>query len=182
MAGSHVRPQYWVEYSNLQKIKHDLIRSYLNGWFPKLSWAGRVIYFDTHAGRGRHAAGQLGSPLVALDALLQHTARQRILSESEVLFYFIERDEENVRQLELELDRYTPLPAQIKCRPVLGDCFALLEEFVHLLRDTARSTSPAFFFIDPFGFKIPGRLLRELMSFPRVELFVNVIWRELDMA
>jgi hypothetical protein len=41
--------------------------------------------------------------------------------------------------------------------------------------------APAFIFVDPYGFKVPGEILRELMQFPRVELFLNVMWRELDM-
>lgn len=56
-------PNYWAEYTNLQQVKHDLIRNYLGGWFPKLGfWAGRVVYLDTHAGRGAYVSGQLGSP------------------------------------------------------------------------------------------------------------------------
>jgi hypothetical protein len=42
--------------------------------------------------------------------------------------------------------------------------------------------APSFIFVDPYGFKLPGSLLRKLMCYPKVELFVNVIWRELDMA
>lgn len=81
-SNSDVNPAYWAEYSNLQKTKHDLIRCYLGGWFAKLgSWAGRVLYFDTHAGRGKHLSGELGSPLVALTTLLKHTARERLLQK-----------------------------------------------------------------------------------------------------
>ena len=48
-------PSYWSEYTNLQHVKHALIREYLKGWFPKLGfWSGRIVYLDTHAGRGRH--------------------------------------------------------------------------------------------------------------------------------
>ena len=42
--------------------------------------------------------------------------------------------------------------------------------------------APAFIFVDPYGFKVPGGLLSALMAAGRIELFVNVIWRELDMA
>lgn len=44
--------RYWSEYTNLQRVKHDLIRHYLGGWFPKLIYGGarKVVYFDTHAG------------------------------------------------------------------------------------------------------------------------------------
>lgn len=58
----------------------------------------------------------------------------------------------------------------------------MLEELLAYMREEGKSLAPALFFIDPYGFKVPGSVLRELMKFPRVELFVNVIWRELDMA
>jgi len=177
------RPEYWEEYSNLQRVKHDLIRTYLEGWLPKLGlWAGRVVYFDTHAGRGRYASGEYGSPLVALDALLNHSFRSEILAKSEVVFNFIERNAENLQRLKEELAQRGQLPARITCHPVSADCFALLEDLVQWFKEPAHTLAPAFFFIDPYGFKVPGRLLRELMSFQRVELFLNVIWRELDMA
>ena len=72
-------PQYWDEYTNLQYTKHMLIREYLKGWFPKLGfWSDRVVYLDTHAGRGEHKQGQAGSPIVALETLLQHSFRDKI--------------------------------------------------------------------------------------------------------
>src|SRR3954466_8975524 len=97
-------PKYWLEYSNLQRVKHDLIRFYLGGWFPKLgSWAGRVSYFDTHAGRGSYATGELGSPLVALDTLLSHSYKNQLLQKSESRFFFMERDAANAASLKTEL-------------------------------------------------------------------------------
>jgi hypothetical protein len=45
-----------------------------------------------------------------------------------------------------------------------------------------KQMAPAFIFVDPYGFRLPGGPLRKLLSYPKVELFVNVIWRELDMA
>ena len=90
-------PKYWDEYTNLQRVKHELIREYLNGWLPKLGYsAGRIVYIDTHAGRGTHLQGELGSPLVALKTFLEHNHRDRILERSQVVFWFIERDEENL--------------------------------------------------------------------------------------
>ena len=49
---SDPNPSYWEQYGPFQHVKHELIRCYLNGWFPKLgTWARRVLYVDTHAGR-----------------------------------------------------------------------------------------------------------------------------------
>jgi three-Cys-motif partner protein len=171
-------PEYWLEYSNLQKVKHELIRAYLGGWFAKLGfWAGRVVYFDTHAGRGSHASGELGSPLVALDTLLGHSHLEPLLKKSEFRFFFIERDPDNLAALQEELKART-LPPRVFVEAQSGDAFALLENLVGSIRTLA----PAFVFVDPYGFKVPGRILRALMAAGRVELFVNVIWRELDMA
>jgi hypothetical protein len=49
------------------------------------------------------------------------------------------------------------------------------------LRENRNRMAPAFVFVDPYGFRVPGALLAQLMRAGRVELFVNVIWRELDM-
>jgi three-Cys-motif partner protein len=113
--------------------------------------------------------------------VLDHSSLDRILQRSEMHFYFIERDEGNLQCLEKELTAYT-IPSKIKVTTQNGNCFERLSSVVSGLRQKNASMAPAFFFIDPYGFKVPGSLLRDLMSFPRVELFVNVIWRELDMA
>lgn len=61
---SDPNPAHWEQYGPFQHVKHDLVRCYLNGWYPKLgSWAGRVLYVDTHAGRGRFETGDPGSPV-----------------------------------------------------------------------------------------------------------------------
>lgn len=175
-------PEYWRSYSNLQHIKHELIRRYLGGWFPKLgSWAGRVLYVDTHAGRGRHLSGELGSPLVALRTLLTHRHRDRLLRSSEFAFHFIERDEGNLEALKGEISNLGGLPGRIIVVPHAGECFSVLKKILAGLRKARSTLAPAFVFVDPYGFKVPGSILRELMQAGRVELFVNLMWRELDM-
>ena len=175
--------EYWDRYGSPQRVKHALIRHYLNGWFPKLILGGarRVVYFDTHAGRGRHKHGQLGSPLIALTTLLEHNCRERLLQNSEVRFIFIEENEDSLRELKEELKAQGPLPRNVRVQTACRDCFQLLEELISSFKAGQR-LAPSFVFCDPYGFSIPGATLRKLMSFPRVELFVNVMWRELDMA
>jgi three-Cys-motif partner protein len=176
-------PSYWSEYSNLQHVKHALIGEYLKGWFPKLGlWSGRIVYLDTHAGRGRHAAGQTGSPVMALDTLLSHTYRDRILDRSVVTFLLIEHDPKNVDSLRAEVAALGPLPARIQVHISCDDCFTQLERVLLHIREKGRRLAPAFVFVDPYGFKVPGDLIRQLLAAGRVEVFVNIIWRELDMA
>ncbi len=177
------RKDYWDEYTNLQRVKHDIIRNYLNGWFPILgSISGKLVYFDTHAGKGRHRDGHLGSPLVALDTFSKHTSRDRILSKCEVSFIFIEKDAECKAALDKEISNLVDKPEKVSINTIAGDCFACLESLVDHFKKPGNRLAPSFFFIDPYGFKVPGKIISELMRFQRVELFINIIWRELDMA
>jgi three-Cys-motif partner protein len=183
-------PDYWDDYTNLQHTKHTLVREYLNGWFPKLGfWAGRIVYIDTHAGRGRHETGDLGSPLVALTTFLSHSSRDSILDHSDIQFIFIERDEENAAALQDELAALEEqLRALGKRRSKVafevypGDCEQVLEKALDYLRSRRQRTAPSFIFVDPYGFKVSCALLRDLMTFERVELFVNVMWRHFYMG
>ena len=176
-------PHYWSEYSNLQHVKHALIREYLKGWFPKLGfWNGRIVYLDTHAGRGRHATGQTGSPLMAIQTLLSHTYRDRILEKSEVMFFFIEHASENVDLLRAEVLALGTIPKRIQVHISCDDCFTQMERILSDLEDRGTRIAPAFVFVDPYGFKVPGNLIQRLLAAGRVEVFINIIWRELDMA
>lgn len=183
-AYADANPRYWQGYSNLQHVKHALIREYLNGWFPKLGLtARRILYIDTHAGRGRHDTGDLGSPLVALKTLLSHKFRDRILQRSEVEFIFLERDSANLRQLQAELSEYQPsLPRKVTVNPQAGDFQEVLEATLQHLTDTQGKMAPSFIFVDPYGFNIPYPVLARFMGFSGVELFINVMWRYLDMV
>ena len=180
MSTADTNPEYWREYSNLQHVKHALIRNYLNGWFPKMTLGprgcSRLLYIDTHSGRGKHLNGQLGSPLVALNALLEHQSRDLMLLKTEVRFCFIERDEENVASLNQELDAVT-LPKNVFIDPEHGDAFEVFNDLTAELDQEGANLAPSFIFVDPYGFKLPGNLLRKLLGYPKVELFVNVIWR-----
>ncbi|MEL6349282.1 MAG: three-Cys-motif partner protein TcmP, partial [Myxococcota bacterium] len=125
-------PKYWDEYNNFQHQKHGLIRKYLQGWFPKLGLKKEVtglIYVDTHAGRGRHSGGQEGSPLVALNTILNHDHITQILARKRlqnVSMVFIERDAENYEALRQELSQITR-PPKLNVWPRKGDSFGLLD-------------------------------------------------------
>jgi hypothetical protein len=168
---SDPNPAYWEQYGPFQHVEHELIRCYLNGWFPKLgTWARRVLYVDMHAGRGRYESGDPGSPLVALQTLLNHSHREKLLSASEFNFLFIERDPANLAALEIELDRLRPLPPRVNVSTSEGDAFERLSLILGDLRRDRARMAPAFLFVDPYGFKIPAKLLGDLMKAGRVEV------------
>ena len=175
-------PEYWEDYNNLQRVKHELLKRYLGGWFPILaSWSGQVTYIDCHAGRGKHETGHAGSPLIALETLLSHAARAKILKNCEVRFSFIEANPENKKILENNLASYERLPnvvIKVECE----DFQKVLQDLVDQLHAQGDELGPAFVFVDPYGFRLPGKLLAQLKAFKRCELFITFMWRWIDMA
>lgn len=141
-----------------------------------------MLYFDTHAGRGRHRSGEPGSPLVALRTLLDHNYRDELLRRSEVRFFFIEQESANLDGLNAELEKMGRLPDRVHVTTSAGDAYAVLSNIVQGFESSGQMIAPAFIFVDPFGFPVPTDLLARLMVAGRVELFVNVMWRQLDMA
>jgi three-Cys-motif partner protein len=181
MRDSH--EEYWASYDGLQRAKHSILRKYLGGWFPILtSWSGRVLYIDCHAGRGRHETGEEGSPIIALNCLLEHPLRDRILANAEVSFLFFENEERNAEALQGEIDALGRLPNRVECELVCGDYQEQLLEILSSIEREGHKLRPTFAFIDPFGFSISMDLLNRLLSFSNCELFINLMYRYIDMA
>ena len=175
--------KYWSEYTGLQEAKHQLLRKYLAGWFPILtSFHGRVIYVDCHAGRGIHKTGQKGSPILALQGLLTHQLRTQILDSTEVYFIFFENDPTNYKHLCTEIESLGELPSNIKVDIVQEDYEKSLRERVDDINRHSHLVAPSFAFVDPFGFTLSMELLNDLLALPRYELFINFMYRFVDMA
>lgn len=139
--------------------KHKILRGYLEAWLPIMSRARgprgqsepALVVIDGFAGAGRYDNDEQGSPLVMLDAYLEHDHRDQITQP--VHFFFIEKEKKFMSHLEGEVAR-KPLEgsnANVQFRPGL---FA--EQFPSLMKEvTARygSMPATFAFIDPFGLK-----------------------------
>ena len=175
-------PDYWDDYDNLQRVKHQLLKGYLGGWFPILgSWSGRIVYIDCNAGRGKHKTGQPGSPLIAITTFLGHPFRERILKKCEVSFFFIEADKENQQNLE-KIMTAIKRPPKVSVTTKLGEFEAIISEEIKHLKAQNAQLAPAFVFVDPYGFRLPGKLLAQLKAFEKCELFITFMWRWIDMA
>jgi three-Cys-motif partner protein len=106
------------------EAKHRLYKRYLDAWWPIMlqqSWVRRVTYVDAFAGPGEYHAGEEGSPVFALDRLLNHAAAERMnLSRDRVRLGFIEADEARYEHLkELLTDRFgalDQLPVRVEIR------------------------------------------------------------------
>lgn len=180
---SDTNEQYWSEYTGLQHAKHQLLSRYLGGWFPILTSAnGSVIYIDCHAGRGRYDTGDQGSPIVALQTLLNHQMKDRILKNTDLHFVFFETDQKNYDLLRGEIRALGQLPEEVNVYPFQENYEAALRGIVDDLRQRGETLSPSFVFVDPYGFKLSMKLLNSLLQFRGCELLINFMYRYIDLA
>lgn len=160
--------------------KHELLRNYLRAWFPILTIGGfnrRVIFLDGFAGPGIYAGGEQGSPLIALDVLVNHASFYK-LKDTEFVFIFVEADEDRFRSLESELTRFWN--QHIDGRPeniivyTFNDEFADVATHITTAIGDSQQLAPTFAFIDPFGWSgVPLSLICDLLSSNKCEVLFN---------
>jgi three-Cys-motif partner protein len=125
---------------------------------------------DAFAGPGRYLGGEPGSPLIMLDAFLEHTARDSL--RAELVYIFIEERADRIENLRKEIATRA-LPSQVRVRVIHGSYDS---EFKELLDDVAgrgQALAPTFAFLDPFGYTDAGMdLTRQFMQFQRCEVLI----------
>ena len=138
------------EYQPHTEAKHDVLRWYLDARVAIMGQATgfpELVMVDGFAGPGRYLGGEKGSPLLMLDAFLEHRARQSITAR--LRYIFIERDERRFAYLEAEIDAYRPLLPHKVAVELYNDPFD--ERMDVILRDLGAKPPPVFTFVDPFG-------------------------------
>lgn len=162
--------------------KHEILRRYLGAWFPIMSkWNSRLVFFDGFAGPGIYKNGEPGSPLIALQVLIEHNAFEQFCAGTEYVFLFCEPDPERLASLNLHLEGYKQYlggewPAGVKVETVGKPFDATAGEILEDLERKGSKLAPTFAFVDPFGISgLPMDLLARLTASPKCELFVNMI-------
>ncbi len=166
------------------RAKHELLRRYLAAWFPILTNRGfnrRVLFLDGFAGPGIYANGEPGSPIIALDTLVNHKHFPN-LAHSEFVFHFVEPDRERFDSLEEQLRLFWARhpggqPANVKVACYNDNFEARATGLVSTIREQKKKLAPTFAFIDPFGWSgAPLTLIRDLLSFDRCEVLFNFMF------
>jgi three-Cys-motif partner protein len=152
--------------------KHQILRRYLDAWVAILG-GGRfandhLVLIDAFAGPGRYSTGELGSPLLMINAYLEHSGAITATPH----FYFIEENAARVAHLNEELAAAN-LPASLTVEVIEG---TFDEEFPALVARLTREFGglpPTFAFIDPFGASdLPVAMTTPLLDVPRCEVLV----------
>jgi three-Cys-motif partner protein len=163
------------------KAKHEILVTYLQAWFGIMgstAFEKRALVFDGFAGPGIYRGGQPGSPLLAVQTLLNHSHFDR-WDAKEFVFLFNEQDEARYSSLEdvLDLQRSAlpghKWPDNVKVHSSNDSFTDLAERLVGDLEAKGRQLAPTFAFVDPFGYKdVPLDVIRRLLAFNKCELFI----------
>jgi three-Cys-motif partner protein len=176
-----IEPVLW-SLDDHTRAKHRVLRAYLDAWIPIMAQqalkvraqtlgAPRLLLVDGFAGPGRYATGEPGSPVIMLNALLDHAAFRR-LGGVTFLYLFIEHDARRVAHLEEEITKLD-LPGNVEIGVEHGefeDTFGGMVEDIHR---RGRQLVPTFAFIDPFGYAAASMSLAgKFLDFPRCEALI----------
>jgi three-Cys-motif partner protein len=175
-----IRTTRW-ELSPHTRAKHEILRRYLEAWLPILgSWAGRIVFIDGFAGPGRYSGGEPGSPVIALQALLDHPYFKQPRPGRKAVFAFIEQDSERAAALQDEIDAI-PRPAWVSAGVFEGAFSDHMTELLNAIEADKKQLAPTFAFIDPFGFKgLPMALVGRIVRHPRCECLVSFMYESVN--
>jgi three-Cys-motif partner protein len=169
--------------------KHQILDTYLKAWMPIMSRQSHrlgiseteLIFIDGFAGPGRYTGGEDGSPILAIESVLNHSHDFHI----PIIFLFIEQDRKRCAILQDVVRQHkkrTDESLRIKSVKVEeGDCEIVLNKFLENFEKANRNVGPAFFFLDQFGFSnVSMRLIQRIMSQPLCEVFSYLNWDHMN--
>ena len=161
------------------RAKHEILKRYLQAWFPILTQGGfpQVLYIDGFAGPGRYSEGEKGSPVIALEAALEHATAKN----SKFLFCFVEKNNDRAQTLQEIIDDIKR-PENFRVKIAAGETFeAAFTELLDFYKNRNKRLPPTFAFIDPFGWAgTPFYIVKEIMKHPSCEVFVNFMYQEIN--
>ena len=160
--------------------KHMVLRAYMDAWLPIiLSKFERAMFVDAFAGPGEYENGELGSPVIALNALTQHSSQSMMTGQMDYVF------------IEERLDRFVHLKKVIGRQRTKGSIPSICrismfnDRFAHVLPKLIASIrserTPTFVMIDPFGISGVGmEFIRALMVYPSTEVYVSFMYASMN--
>ncbi|MBI4655597.1 MAG: three-Cys-motif partner protein TcmP [Elusimicrobia bacterium] len=159
------------------EAKHGILRKYLDAWLPIMArWNGRILYIDGFAGPGEYMGGKDGSPSIAIKAVLEHKANLK----SEIIMIFIEANKERYEYLKQKINLFK-IPRNIQIEYICAKFADTLTGIFKYLDEQRKGLSPAFVFIDPFGFTgIPMTLIKRIMENAKCEVLITFMYEEIN--
>lgn len=173
------------EAKNHTIAKHDILKSYLGAWVAilgrqlakQVSSKGELRVFDAFAGPGIYENGEPGSPILAIETILDHQAKL----ECPVRLTFIEESSERCdvlrQQVAIRQDRIDACESICSVKCFDGDCIVLIDRWIDDIENKSSKLGPAFFFLDQFGYsKVPMRMIKKIMRHEMCECLLFLNW------
>lgn len=161
------------------RAKHAILRRYLQAWTAILGQSRfpEVLYIDGFAGPGRYSRGEVGSPVIALKAALDHKDKIK----ARIGFRFIELEPERAAVLR-ETVAGIDVPSNFHIEVIAGQTFeAAFAELRESYVAKGRGLPPTFAFIDPFGWAgVPFSVVKTIMGYKSCEVFVTFMYEEIN--
>jgi len=151
--------------------KHHILQRYVQAWLPIMSKTNsRIVIVDAFAGPGRYLGGEEGSPLILLNAYLNHTYRPQMTSE--IVYLFIEERRDRVDHLRSEIAKLT-LPDNVKIDVQHGRYEDVFGNRLQAIRAEGHQLAPTFAFVDPFGYSDASmNLTGQFLQFRSCEVLI----------
>ncbi|MCY4651789.1 MAG: three-Cys-motif partner protein TcmP [Dehalococcoidia bacterium] len=155
--------------------KHLVLRNYMDAWLPiVLKTYDRALFVDGFAGPGEYKNGEVGSPIIAMDALAEHAHHN--LMKGLMDYIFIEEHAGRFAHLQNVIDgRNGSLPDFCNVQPYNGSYHDVFPRLLDVLE--SESAVPTFVMIDPFG--VSGVFMEQietLMKYPSTEVYVSFMY------
>ncbi len=163
-----------TQLKEVSKAKLRILEKYFPAWAKILGSRYQIlVYVDCFAGAGRYAGGEAGSPLVVLDKARELVQRTSTLFE--ILAIFVEKDKDSAETLRRQIP--ASLPGAVTVEIFNEDAHNFIPSLLRALPDEA----PAFFFIDPYGHPLTIPEMNRILSRPRREILLNLMWYAINM-
>jgi three-Cys-motif partner protein len=166
------------------QAKHEILRRYLEAWTAILS-LGRfpaIAYVDGFAGPGVYEKGEIGSPIIALNAALEQQRLHPEMTATNLIFLFIEEKKDRADRLE-ESVAALQLPSNFRVKVVGEASFEVgfRENLLDWYLSRNKPLPPTFAFIDPFGWTgVPFSLVKEILANDSCEVLFNFMYEEIN--
>ena len=157
-----------------------VLRAYMDAWLPIiLSRFKRAMFVDAFAGPGEYKNGHLGSPVIALNALAQHSSQSMMTGQMD--YVFIEERPDRFVHLKKLIDSQRTkgsIPSICQIRTYNGTFAQVLPKLIDSIR---LDRIPTFVMIDPFGVSGVGmEHIHSLMKHPSVEVYVSFMYESIN--
>ena len=161
--------------------KHKVLENYMQAWLPIMTrWNGRILFIDAFAGPGEYKRGERGSPVIALDALINHNALSRM--KSKIDYLFIESSGDRSKHLEGVLAGLKDkLPPNCKYQVINSTFDVTLTSVLNRVERQRTRLPPSFVMIDPFGVSgMPISTIGRILENPKSEVYISFMYRDIN--